>query len=42
MGAGLLDVYEISWKGQSKPVRLYLNIYEKGYLYIPLGFSIKK
>jgi hypothetical protein len=42
MGAGLLDVYEISWKGQSKPVRLYLNIYEKGYLYIPVGFTAKK
>lgn len=42
MGAGLLDVYEISWKGQTKPVRLYLNIYEKGYLYIPVGFSAKK
>ena len=42
MGAGLLDVYEISWKGQSKPVRLYLNIYEKGYLYIPVGFTPKK
>lgn len=42
MGAGLLDVYEISWKGQSKPVRLYINIYEKGYLYIPIGFTAKK
>lgn len=42
IGAGLLDIYEVSWKGQSKPVRLYLNIYEKGYLFIPLGFSIKK
>lgn len=42
MGAGLLDVYEISWKGQDKPVRLYLNIYEKGYLYIPVGFTAKK
>jgi len=42
MGAGLLDVYEVSWKGQLKPIRLYVNIYEKGYLYIPLGFSIKK
>lgn len=41
MGAGLLDIYEITWKGQSKPVRLYLNIYEKGYLYIPVGFTAK-
>jgi hypothetical protein len=42
MGAGLLDIYEITWKGQSKPIRLYLNIYEKGYLYIPIGFTAKK
>ena len=42
MGAGLLDVYEISWKGQIKPLRLYLNIYEKGYLFIPIGFTSKK
>jgi hypothetical protein len=41
MGAGLLDVYEITWKGQTKPLRLYLNIYEKGYLYIPLGLTAK-
>lgn len=42
MGAGLIDIYEIYWKGQEKPVRLYFNIYEKGYLYIPVGFTPKK
>ena len=42
MGAGLLDIYEITWKSQSKPIRLYLNIYEKGFLYIPVGFTAKK
>ncbi len=42
MGAGLLDVYEVTWDGQSKPVRLYLNIYGKGYLKVPKGFSLKK
>ena len=42
MGAGLLDVYEIVWDGQKKPILLYLNIYEKGYLKVPVGLSIKK
>ncbi|MGL2963770.1 2-dehydro-3-deoxyphosphooctonate aldolase [Flavobacterium sp. RSB2_4_14] len=42
MGAGFLDVYELKWEGQSKPINLYLNIYEKGYLLVPVGLSIKK
>ena len=42
MGAGFLDVYEIKWEGQKKPLILYLNIYEKGALLVPLGLSLKK
>jgi len=42
MGAGLLDVYELKWQGQSKPVILYLNIYEKGVLMVPVGLTLKK
>lgn len=42
MGAGFLDVYEVSWVGQIKPVLLYMNIYEKGALMVPVGFSLKK
>ena len=42
MGVGLLDVYEIKWEGQKNPVILYLNIYEKGYLMVPMGLSLKK
>ena len=42
MGVGLLDVYEIRWEGQKNPVILYLNIYEKGYLMVPMGLSLKK
>lgn len=41
-GAGLLDVYEITWVGQKKPVRLYLNIYEKSILMVPVGFTLKQ
>ena len=42
MGAGFLDVYEIKWEGQKNPVVLYLNIYEKGYLRVPMGLSVQK
>jgi hypothetical protein len=42
MGAGFLDVYEVKWEGQKIPVLLYLNIYEKGVLMVPVGFSLKK
>ncbi|TBX69930.1 2-dehydro-3-deoxyphosphooctonate aldolase [Flavobacterium silvisoli] len=42
MGAGFLDVYELTWPGQSTPVKLYLNIYERGYLLVPLGLSVKR
>lgn len=39
-GAGLLEIYEITWPGQTKPVKLYLNIYEKGILMVPMGFGL--
>lgn len=42
MGAGFLDVYELKWEGQKKPVVLYLNIYEKGVLMVPLGLRLKE
>ena len=42
MGAGFLDVYELKWNGQKKPTLLYLNIYEKGILMVPVGLTIKK
>jgi hypothetical protein len=42
MGAGFLDVYELKWEGQKKPIILYLNIYEKGILMVPFGLQLKK
>ena len=42
MGAGLLDVYELRWEGQKTPVILYLNIYEKGGLMVPVGLTLKE
>lgn len=41
MGAGFLDVYELKWEGQKKPILLYINIYEKGKLMVPLGLRLK-
>ncbi|GAA3730515.1 MULTISPECIES: 2-dehydro-3-deoxyphosphooctonate aldolase [Flavobacterium] len=42
MGAGFLNVYELKWEGQKKPVKLYLNIYEKGILMVPMGLRLKQ
>lgn len=42
MGAGFLDIYELKWEGQRNPVLLYLNIYERGLLMIPVGLTLKK
>ncbi|MNR68689.1 hypothetical protein D3C85_1933930 [compost metagenome] len=42
MGAGFLNVYQLSWEGLKKPITLYVNIYERGQLMIPLGLSLKK
>lgn len=42
MGAGFLNVYELKWEGQKKPVTLYLNIYEKGILMVPMGLRLRK
>ena len=42
MGAGLLDIYEVTWKGLDKPKVIYINIYEKGAVKAPEGFGLKK
>ena len=42
MGGGSLDIYEITWVGQKSPIKLYLNIYEKGELLVPMGFELVK
>lgn len=42
VGAGFLDVYNLTWEGSSKGVKMYINIYEKGYLLVPMGLSLKK
>ncbi|HWR94749.1 MAG TPA: hypothetical protein VN192_06085 [Flavobacterium sp.] len=42
MGAGFLDVYEIRWKDQKTPIKLYFNIYEKGIVLVPVGLTLKR
>ena len=41
-GAALLDIYEVNWLGLKTPKTLYLNIYEKSAVMIPIGFGMKK
>jgi hypothetical protein len=42
MGAGLLYMYEVNFKGSSKKQIFYFNIYEKGKIVCPKGFQIRK
>ena len=42
MGAGTIDIFEVSWNGLPKPILLYINRFEKGELMIPIGFSARK
>lgn len=41
MGAGTLAIYEVTFEGTEKKVRLHFNIYEKGKILCPNGFLIK-
>lgn len=42
MGAGLLDIYEVTWDGLNEPKVIYVNLYEKGKVMAPHGFGLKK
>jgi hypothetical protein len=42
MGAGTLEIYEVSIEGSETKLLLYLNIYEKGKVLCPKGLQIKK
>ncbi|MES2812715.1 MAG: 2-dehydro-3-deoxyphosphooctonate aldolase [Bacteroidota bacterium] len=42
MGAGMLDIFEITYEGQTKPILLYINKYERGELLIPMGLTARK
>lgn len=40
--SGMLDMYEISIKGMSKKIILYLNMYDSETLQVPVGFTLRK
>ncbi|MCO6148687.1 2-dehydro-3-deoxyphosphooctonate aldolase [Flavobacterium sp. NRK1] len=42
MGAGILDIYEVTWEGLATPKRIYINLYEKGKVIAPHGFGIRQ
>jgi hypothetical protein len=42
MGAGTIGIYEVTFEGSLKKITLYFNIFEKGEILCPKGFSIKK
>ena len=37
-GVGLLDVYEVTYDGLATPFVLYLNMYDEGEVFVPVGF----
>jgi hypothetical protein len=42
VGAGTLDLYEITLEGSDTKINLYVDIYEKGKVVCPKGLRIKK
>ncbi len=41
-GVGLLDRYRVFYEGSKDTVDIYINMYDKGDLKIPVGFQAKK
>ena len=39
---GLLDHYKVTWVGSSDTLDIYINMYDKGDLKIPFGFTGRK
>lgn len=42
MGLAMLDKYEVNYDGLNKPIILYINMYDPGKLFAPVGFTYKK
>lgn len=38
---GLLDHYRVSWSGAADTLSIYINMYDEGDLFIPVGFTAK-
>jgi len=41
-GMAMLDKYEVTYEGLDKPINLYINMYDPGKLYAPVGFTFRK
>ena len=39
---GLLDLYRLSWDGAKDTLDIYINMYDKGDLKVPVGLTAKK
>lgn len=39
---GMLDIYRITWTGSKDTLSIYLNMYDKGDLKIPVGLGARK
>jgi hypothetical protein len=39
---GLLDLYRVFWDGNKDTLNIYINMYDKGDLKIPVGFTAKQ
>lgn len=42
MGMAMLDNYSVSYSGIKKTVSIYINMYDKGELKAPVGFTVRK
>lgn len=40
-GAGMLDIYKVTYEGKNDTVNLYLNMYDKSKLKAPAGFKME-
>ena len=40
--SGLLDKYEITYKGLDVPIVLYINMYDSDVLKVPVGFTLRE
>lgn len=39
---GMLDIYRVTWTGASDTLSIYMNMYDKGDLKVPVGLTAKK
>jgi hypothetical protein len=42
MGYAMLDNYRVTWKGATDTISIYINMYDRGVLKAPVGFTFKK